>query len=155
MTEIRCNQNSFTINGQEFNFPFSLPDLEEVIGEPDLMERGDLTWHVAWHKLGIYLDYASIDNILYIQCMLRPKAELRCLPETKFSGRIFVGEQLVLDGQKVMKEYFQKEIEDGSDYFYIELNSIMLSQPISKGDNQPYTIYIGKNYNYKKQISKK
>lgn len=134
---IECSEQGITIDGKEILFPAHLNALINILGEPDRKEH-HLMWCAIWDKLGIYADYATWDNVLYIGLLLNHQHEKKAYPKSFFTGKIIV------DGREVQDENF--------DNYPLKKHKIW--QMTYKGKIQPYAISIGKNFDYKEKIPK-
>lgn len=134
---IECDKNQIKINGLPVSFPIHLNTLIDVFGEPSKKEN-DLSWHVVWDELGIYASYGTWDNILYINFLLSNNHKLKHYPEKFFSGQIKVD---------------NTEIQD-NDFEKFDLIKNKVQRLTYKNETKPYSIHIGKNFEYKEEISK-
>ncbi len=134
---VECFENQIKINGLQVSFPIHLNTLKEVFGEPSKQEY-DLLWRVVWDDLGVYTEYGTWDSIFDVKFLLSNNHELKHFPTNIFSGQIKV------DNKKIINENFKE--------FDLKKHKIMMLT--YKGKDEPYSISIGKNFDYKKKIPK-
>ena len=134
---IECNKNRIKINGKEVSFPIDLNTLKEIFGEPSKQEH-DLLWEVIWDDLGIYTEFTSGHDISDIKLLLYTNHKLKHLPEKFFNGQIKVHDREITNEK--FKEFNLKK------YKVIKL--------AYKREVEIYSIYIGKNFDYKEEIPK-
>lgn len=134
---IECDKNQIKIDGKEVSFPIHLNILKEILGEPSKQEH-DLLWRVVWDDLGIYTEYGTWDNILDVKFLLTRNHKLKHFPKKFFSGQIKV------DNKEVTNEYFKE----------FDLKKHKVRKFAYKGEVEPYSISIGKNFDYKEEIPK-
>lgn len=134
---IECDKNQIKINGLEVSFPIHLNTLKEIFGEPSRKEY-DLLWQVMWDDLGIYTDYGSWDNILDLKFLLSTYHKLKHFPSNFFSGQIKV------DNKEITSDNFEE----------FDLKKHTVRKLTYTGQLEPYSISIGKNYDYKVEIPK-
>ncbi|MFC3903316.1 hypothetical protein SAMN05421749_10294 [Acinetobacter marinus] len=134
---IRCDHNKITMNETELNFPIHLNTLISILGAPDLRKH-DLLWRVVWDDAGIYAEYGTWDNILSMNCLISHAHQRQYTPEMLFSGEIWV------NGEQINPNIFQQQ----------QLTRHMLAVVTYKDENEPYSIVIGKNFDYEEAIPK-
>ncbi|QWX85690.1 hypothetical protein H0I23_07140 [Cellulophaga sp. HaHaR_3_176] len=134
---IECDENQIKINGLQVSFPIHLNTLKEVFGEPSKQEH-DLLWRVVWDKLGIYADYGTWDNILNINFLLSSNHKLTHFPKKVFSGILKVN---------------AKEVS-GVDFKEFDLKKHKVQKLTYKNQKEPYSISLGKNFDFKEEIPK-
>ncbi|TAI47841.1 DUF6892 domain-containing protein [Flagellimonas allohymeniacidonis] len=134
---IECGKGQIKINGLKVSFPIHLNTLQDLFGEPSKQEY-DLLWQVVWDELGIYVDYGSWDNILNMNFLLSSNHELRHFPTRFFSG------QITIDKKNVTHD----------DFAEFDLKKHKVRKLTYKGYTEPYSISIGKNFDYKEEIPK-
>jgi len=133
--QIECDEKSIKINGIEISFPIKLNTLIEIFGKPSKMER-NLSWTVVWDDIGVYANY--ICDINEIQLLFSNKHKLKIFPNNFFTGNILINKELIS-----IKTFKEKE-----------LNKNSIQKLTYKGEDEFYSILIGKNYNYKEEIPK-
>jgi hypothetical protein len=91
---------------------------------------------VAWDDYGIWADYGTIDNILYIYFLLKYTDKFKYLPETLFKGSIFVNG----------RDFLEMEDEE----FNNKKNNIKKIRYMGEGD--VLGVALGKNFDYEEEI---
>lgn len=135
--QITCSDSSIKINGEEITFPTHLNTLISFFGEPSRREH-KLLWRAIWDDIGIYVEYGTWDNILFIYFLCSNHHQKEIYPKHYFKGEITV------DGKTINANTFQE----------IDLTKNVVRTLIYKGESQPYAISIGTNSNYKEEIPK-
>ncbi|PHS30190.1 MAG: hypothetical protein COA95_09850 [Methylophaga sp.] len=137
MILVECDEDSIYINGLEITFPIHLNTLKDIFGEPT-KEEYDVVWHVTWDNYGVYAEYVVWNNIFDIKFLLSNTHKLKHFPNNFFNG------QFLLDSLEIQLGDFEE----------IQLNKSIIQQLTYKGETEPYSIAIGKNFDHKEIISK-
>ena len=135
---IHCNTEAITINNVAISFPTNIDTLIKIFGEPSKQKHEYLGWYVVWDSLGVFLDCGTMSTIFSIKFLKSKQHKLKHYPKQLFKGKILVD---------------NKEVQN-TDFKTIEVLKHSISLLTYKGENQPYAISIGKNFNYNEEIPK-
>ncbi len=133
--KILVTSDIILVNNMPLTLPFHYNHLTDVFGPPDI-EQKDLTWELAWHESGVFLNYASSDNIRGFSLHLAKSPKSNVRPNTVFKGRVLVeqdGMEVELDltkGQTVKLGQYEVRVHSRGDEDHIS------------------AVTIGKNYDF-------